>query len=258
MAKKKAPSKKRRQAPPGIDPNEKRRERLEARRRAKAEAIAAQQRAERRARLLRTFLYVGLLALAIWFFFIRNPNPVPDEIADRVETYSDAGENDHAAQGETVTYEESPPVSGRHAPNPAPCGTYGEPVPNENLVHSLEHGAVYLLYSPELPPDQIAQLEEIASGYEENVLSAPYEGEMETPIAVGSWGERMDLDEVDEDAIATYIDTFAGEGPESDLQTCENSSEQTFDPEDQATPGAGTGGGNEQEDPTEEPSPKES
>lgn len=250
MAKKKGSSKKRRQAPPGVDPNEKRRERLEARRRAKAEAIAAQQRAERRARILRLLFYGGLLALAIWFFFIRNTTSIPDEIADRVDTYSDAGENDHAAEGETVTYAESPPVSGRHAPGPIPCGTYGEAVSNEGLVHSLEHGAVYLLYSPDLPPDQIKQLEEIASGYDENVLSAPYEGEMETPIAVGSWGERMDLEEVDEAAITTYIDTFAGEGPESDTgQTCPSDSEQKFDPEEGKTPGPGA---------EETPAPEES
>jgi hypothetical protein len=252
MAKKKGSSKKRRQAPPGIDPNEKRRERLEARRRAKAEALAAQQRAERRARIVRVVFYVGLLALAIWFFFLRESNPVPEEIADRVQSYSEAGENDHAAVGETVAYEESPPVSGRHAPSPIPCGTYGEAVPNEGLVHSLEHGAVYLLYAPDVPVPQIRQLEEIAGNYDENVLVAPYDGEMETPIAVGSWGERMDLEEVDEDAITTYIDTFAGEGPESDTgQTCPNDSDQTFDPEDAETPGAG---GNADETPAPEDS----
>jgi hypothetical protein len=236
--------KKRRKAPPGVDPNEKRRERLEARRQAKAEAIARQRRAEQRARLIRIAVYAGLFALAIWFFFFRESNPIPEEIADRVETFSDAGEGEHAAEGETVQYEESPPVSGRHAEGAAPCGTHGEPVPNEALVHSLEHGAVYLLYAPDLPIAQIKQLEAIATSHEENVLSAPYEGEMETPIAVGSWGERMDLDEVDEDAITTYIDTFAGEGPESDQgAVCENTSDQRFEPEEQETPAPGAESG---------------
>lgn len=261
MAKKKGPSKKRKPTPEGVDPNEKRRERLEARRRAKAEAIAAKQRAEARARIVRLIAYAALFGLAVWFFFLRDTSGVPEALADRVETFSGQGEGDHAAEGEVVTYETSPPVAGRHAPGSAPCGTYAVPVPSETLVHSLEHGAVYLLFSPSLPAEQIEALQEIAAGYDENVLSAPYEGEMAAPIAVGSWGERMDLETLDRDAIQTYLDAFAGEGPESQSQTCENDVDDTFEPEEETTPAPGgeeTPAPGDEETPGSTPAPKES
>ena len=255
MAKKKGSSKKRRSAPPGVDPNERRRERLEARRRAKAEAIAAQQRAERRARMIRLAFYGAIFALAIWFFFLRESGR-PDEIAGHpVESFSTAGQNDHAAEGETVTYETSPPVAGRHAPSPFPCGTYAEPVPNENLVHSLEHGAVYALYPPSLPVEQVSTLEGLAAeqGWEENFLVAPYDGEMpeDTLVSVGGWGHRMDLPEIEVSAIVEFYDEFEGTGTSEAGLGCPNDSDQEFEPEDDAAP---AGGAEATPDPT--PTPK--
>lgn len=232
--KKKGSSKKRRGTPPGVDPNEKRRERLEARRRAKAEAIAAQQRAERRARVLRLLFYGALFALAVWFFFLRGAGP--DEIAgNEVKSLSTSGEGVHSAP---YTYEDSPPVSGPHR-NAIPCGSYAQPVPNEDLVHSLEHGAVYALYAPDLPIEQIRQLEALAADYEENLLVAPYTGEMEAPIAVGSWGKRMDIDEFDEDAIREFYDAFAGTGTREASEGCPNDSAGEFEPPEAATPAPG-------------------
>ena len=232
MAKKKGSSKKRRQAPPGVDPNEKRRERLEARRRAKAEQLAAQRKAEQRARLLRIVFYVGVLALAIWFFFLRGDG-APDEFnGHEVVSYSAAGEGDHDGPFE---YETSPPVAGPHR-NAIECGTYAVPVPDEDMLHSLEHGAVYALYSPELPVQQIRTLEGLAAqeGWTQNFLVAPYENEMPegTLISIGSWGFRMDLDEVDEEAIVAYYDEFEGTRTNEANVGCPNDSDDTFEPEE--------------------------
>ena len=233
MAKKKGSSKKRRQAPPGVDPNEKRRERLEARRRAKAEQLAAQHRAEQRSRILRFVFYVGLIALAIWFFFLRGGG-APEEInGHEVVEYNAAGEGVHEGP---YQYETSPPVAGPHR-NAIPCGTYSAPVPDEDMIHSLEHGAVYGLYSPELPVEQVRQLEGLAAkeGWTQNFLVAPYENEMPegTLISIGSWGFRMDLDEFDEDAIVGYYDEFEGTRTAEAGVGCANESDDTFEPEDE-------------------------
>jgi hypothetical protein len=254
MAKKKSSSKRRRQAPTGVDPNEKRRERLEARRRAKAEAIAAQQKAERRARIVRTFFYVGLLALAIWFFFLRGGS-APEEIAGHeVQSFSTAGEGVHTPP---FDYDTSPPVAGPHS-DVIPCGTYGTAVANENLVHSLEHGAVYALYSPDLPVPQIRTLEGLAEqeGWSNNFLVAPYDGEMPegTLISIGSWGYRMDLEEVDENAIVQYYDEFNGTRTNEAGVGCDNTSDQTFQAPDEGEE-QGPAAGNEAE---ETPTPEES
>src|SRR5262245_66498261 len=51
---------------------------------------------------------------------------------------------------EDVTYPENPPAGGPHNPVWQNCGYYSEPIQDENGVHSLEHGAVWITYAPDL------------------------------------------------------------------------------------------------------------
>lgn len=223
MAKKKS---KKRPAPPGVDPNERRRERLEARRQEKARALAAQKRAERKERIIRIALLTTLAVAAVWFFFLRG-GTTPDAIAGNpIETFSDAGVNDHR-EGD-LTYDETPPVSGQHSPSAAACGIHGEQIADEEYVHSLEHGAVAILYDPQqVDADTITGIEDLAGSYDGETISAPYDG-MDQPIYVTSWGERMALDSLDEDAVREYVDTFRGKGPERGSE-CPNTADDPFD-----------------------------
>lgn len=174
--------------------------------------------------------YAGLFAVALWFVFLRGDG-VPSEIrGHEITKFDDTGVQDHAPPGETVTYAESPPVAGRHGGTLAPCGTYAQPVPSENVLHSFEHGAVALLYAPDAPIEDIRTLESIVAESENNVLSAPYEGEMETPFAIASWGERMDLEEMDEAAVREYVEVLGGEGPEGGAEPCEKDQDEEFEP----------------------------
>ena len=45
-----------------------------------------------------------------------------------------------------VQYPQNPPVGGDHSAQYLTCGVYTSPVPNENGVHDLEHGAVWITY----------------------------------------------------------------------------------------------------------------
>jgi hypothetical protein len=47
-----------------------------------------------------------------------------------------------------VDYPQSPPVGGPHNPIWQNCGFYSKPVRDEYAVHSMEHGAVWITYSP--------------------------------------------------------------------------------------------------------------
>ena len=49
-----------------------------------------------------------------------------------------------------VDYELRPPAGGIHNPVWWNCGFYDEAIPDENVVHDLEHGAVWLAYAPDL------------------------------------------------------------------------------------------------------------
>lgn len=236
MAKKKRKAKK--PAQPGIDPNEKRRERLEAKRAAKAEAVAAQRKKEMRERIVRRVIMIGILGLAVWFLILRNVTP--KEInGHTINNFSTRGANQHTTG--TISYEDSPPVSGQHAPNNAPCGVHGDPIPNELMVHNLEHGAIGLLYQPTLELEQIRQLEATVAEYEHSVFSMPYQGAMESPIVISAWGHTMELQEVEEDSIEEFIEEFrrGGDAPEATIDPpCEHQDPEPFQPAEEGAEGA--------------------
>ena len=55
------------------------------------------------------------------------------------------------------------------------CGIYDQPVPNENAVHSLEHGAVWVTYdATTVSGDELDALKsQLPSTY---IVLSPYEG----------------------------------------------------------------------------------
>jgi hypothetical protein len=243
MSKKSKRKKRRQQRPADYDPNEKRRQRLEEKRQQREAAAKARRRAEFRERLVRGMVFAAVVVAAIWFFFLRTQTP--DEINGNpvVEFRADRGHTN-----DPVNYPMSPPVTGDHSPQAAPCGIHGTQIPNELFVHSLEHGTVGVLYDPEqVEVATIRDIEELMGEYDNRTISAPYSG-TDTPITVTSWNRMMRLDEFDEETITEYIDAFIGSGPE-DLP-CNNTSETPFDPQSlepapapTPTEGGGDGGG---------------
>lgn len=232
MPKKKS---KKKPAGPGVDPNQRRRERLDARREAKAQALAKRRAAERRERIVRVALMAGLFVVAVWFLFLRGG--VPDAIAGhQIEDY-DSTVPSPPHVGGTIDYEMTPPVTGQHAAASAACGTHASPIPNENFVHTMEHGAVGIVYSPTLEREEISRIEQLVESYDTHVVSAPYEGEMETPIAVTAWANIMRLDSFDEEAVKEFIDVFrkGGEAPEAN-QDCDNTEQDSFEPSPATSP----------------------
>ena len=217
------------------DAHQRKQERLEARRAERAAALEAQHKAEQRSRYLRYAVIAALVAVAVWFVFLRGGVPT-DIRGNRVQQFSTAGLQVHTSSvDEVVEYETTPPVSGRHAGTPAPCGTYATQVDNEAQVHSLEHGAIGIQFSPDLNPEEIRTIESMVADYENGVFSGPYEG-MDSPIVVSSWGRMMELDAADVPAIREYTDAFRNKGPESGAEPCEVTEDDAFDPDAAASP----------------------
>ncbi|HEU0114273.1 MAG TPA: DUF3105 domain-containing protein [Thermomicrobiales bacterium] len=133
-----------------------------------------------------------------------------------------------------VHYPQNPPAGGPHNPVWETCAFYDKPVPNEQAVHSQEHGAVWITYRPDLPADQVKTLKRLAHG-NENLLVSPYPG-LPAPVVASAWGAQVRLDGADDPRLQQFIDYYAGNGPERGA-TCQRGSDATIP---FATPAAAT------------------
>lgn len=119
-----------------------------------------------------------------------------------VETYENTTQH---VEG-TVEYEQSPPAGGPHNAVWLNCGVYDQQVPNENAVHSMEHGAVWVTYNPdEVSGDELATLEShLPSTY---VVLSPYEG-LDAPIAVTNWNHQLKVESADDERISQFFEEY--------------------------------------------------
>jgi hypothetical protein len=109
-----------------------------------------------------------------------------------------------------VNYPQIPPAGGAHNQVWQTCGVYTAPIANEHAVHSLEHGAVWITYQPNLPGDQIARLQDITRQSSHRLLS-PYVG-IDSPIIVSAWGFQLRLQSVDDPRLTQFIAQYE-QGP---------------------------------------------
>lgn len=114
--------------------------------------------------------------------------------------------------GEPVSYPQTPPVGGPHNPVWQNCGFYSEPVRNENAVHSMEHGAVWITYRPDLPGGQVETLRDLAQG-RNYVLVSPYPG-LPSPVVASAWGKQLQLDSADDPRLEQFVSSYS-QGPQT-------------------------------------------
>lgn len=147
----------------------------------------------------------------------RRVDPV---LARVVETYPSEGAN-HVPTGERVTYRTEPPNSGPHYAQWAPPGFYDRPLPDELLVHNLEHGHIIIHYRPDALTDEIEQqILALTRSHTHNwaaVLAVPRPG-MEHPFVLAAWRHLLRLDEFDKELVDLFVDAYIGRGPENPIR----------------------------------------
>src|SRR5215204_2873520 len=142
----------------------------------------------------------GFIALAVVDARQQSASGAPEG----VKTY-DVGPAGRHTEGD-VDYEQTPPAGGPHNPIWQNCGFYDKPVRDENAVHSLEHGAVWIAYSPDLPQDQVTELQNTAQS-QSYVLVSPYPG-LDSPVVASAWGKQVALDGADDPALQSFIKAY--------------------------------------------------
>jgi hypothetical protein len=105
-----------------------------------------------------------------------------------------------------------PPTGGTHNQVWQNCGVYDQPVPPERAVHALEHGAVWIAYSPDLPAAELDKLKTMVKDKTYTLLS-PFKG-LPSKVVVSAWGKQKTYAGADEE-ITTFIDLYSDKGSES-------------------------------------------
>jgi len=182
----------------------------DARRAEKVTAMKRQQERSRRRRIAAiaggSVAAVAVVALVVVLVVANSaPTTTPPAAVDGERTWSDLPSN-HV--GGTVDYEAeygmTPPAGGDHAAAWLNCGVYDQQVPNENAVHSLEHGAVWATYDPDaLDADEIDRLRgSVPSTYS---IVSPFDG-LPSPVVISAWGSQLQLEGVDQERIAAFVE----------------------------------------------------
>jgi Protein of unknown function (DUF3105) len=111
-----------------------------------------------------------------------------------------------------VDYPQSPPAGGEHNPVWQNEGFYEEPVRNETAVHTLEHGAVWITYQPDLPQEQQAAIRDLVEG-QTCILASPYPG-LDSPVVASAWGKQLRLEVAERPDLDSFVQTYL-QGPQT-------------------------------------------
>jgi hypothetical protein len=187
-------------------------------------------------RLLYLLAASGLVALAVVLGVIFLAGGDDTDVAATMEAAGckmevvPAQVGDHTAELDATDdpkWNTDPPTSGPHYPTSAVYGEYDTPLKPAQVVHNLEHGAVFMLYGDDVPENVVGQLQQLYGDDPIGMLLAPYP-KLGDKIALGAWTVPDDFEpggtngtaylatceRFDEDAFTTFRDELRFRGPE--------------------------------------------
>ncbi len=73
-------------------------------------------------------------------------------------------------------------------------------------MHSLEHGAVWVTYRPDLPQPQIDTLTQQAATHPYELLST-YPG-LPSPVVASAWGKQLKMDSASDPQLPVFLQAY--------------------------------------------------
>ncbi len=115
-------------------------------------------------------------------------------------------------------YGTNPPTSGDHYPVPLADGAFLDYPSPGTYVHSLEHGRVIIMYSPDLSENDQLALKGVFDSARPGVDLFP-NPDMPDQVATSAWTQLMTCEKFEGDAtldaIRDFRDAYLGRGPEA-------------------------------------------
>ena len=182
-----------------------------SRRKEKEQKLRAEQSKRRSRMLLKwviVFIITFLVVLGLYKLAARPAAPASG-------AFFKAQSRDHIQPDALhADYNSNPPTGGWHNAQTVQSGIYAKELSDEQVIHNLEHGHIWIAYKPDLPKGQVDALAKIALDYGSKIVMAPRTAN-DTPIALVAWQRLLKLDAADELQIKTFIDAYRGRGPEN-------------------------------------------
>jgi hypothetical protein len=189
-------------AAPTRSDEERRAARLQRQEQARAAA------ARRRQMLMLRNVGIGVAALllvvaGIAYAMITEANKPGQGFAQDASPHIGTVDSPHAP------YSTDPPTSGPHVSEVPSWGLHSTAIAKELQVHALEDGGVVINYQPDLDKAVVAQLEQLTTSYDSEVVLAPYPG-LSSPIVLTAWTRMQKFTAYDEAGLRRFIDAFRG------------------------------------------------
>lgn len=148
-----------------------------------------------------------LVAGGIWYSKARSKNLPGQLIPDQGR--------EHIGPGHTHEYNSNPPTSGWHFSQPAEWGIYDKELPDEVLIHNIEHGGIWISYRPGIPDDIKKTLGGFYERFGRKIIVTPRAAN-DADIALAAWNrlEKFSVVELTDERVRAFIKAFRNKGPE--------------------------------------------
>ncbi|GAA3805402.1 DUF3105 domain-containing protein [Streptomyces phyllanthi] len=125
---------------------------------------------------------------------------------DGVKTWKGELTQNHVTK--TVKYPATPPVGGDHDPAWQNCNgdVYDKAIRNENAVHSMEHGAVWVTYNDKASDADVKALAEKVKKTPYTLMS-PVEDQKD-PIMLSAWGAQRTVTSASDPNLDKFFETY--------------------------------------------------
>ncbi|MEU1128174.1 DUF3105 domain-containing protein [Streptomyces sp. NPDC005899] len=190
-------------------------------RRAKLEEARRKERTrERRGRVVTITAAVAVIAAIVaGGGYLVSAADEQDKAEEQARTSPVTGERswDKLTQNhveKAVDYPMNPPVGGDHDPVWMNCDAdvYTKAIPNENAVHSLEHGAVWVTYNGKAKDADVEALARRVSTTPYSLMSPV--ADQDDPLVLSAWGKQVTVKSATDARVAQFFTKYV-QGPQT-------------------------------------------
>ena len=169
---------------------------------------------KRNIRKIGTFLLLFAVVVIVGFGLVKFFESQGAKGEDFSRAVSVMGRGHISVGSALPQYTSNPPSSGPHYGQTARTGFREEEIRDQNIIHNLEHGDIWIAYHPRISEDLKSQLKKFGAS---KVIVTPRRTN-DTDIALVAWGRIDDFNIengiLDQQRIKDFIRRYTNLGPE--------------------------------------------